>query len=115
MFEACAELKAWGHPGGEGNRIILKSDGESGLCAVRDAIGRLHGGRVMTETSARGESQSNGGAEQNVLVVSEFIRVLKLQIEERTGLNLGVENDIYHWIVRWAPMLPSRFAVWGGR
>ena len=24
VFEACAELKAWGHPGGEGNRIILK-------------------------------------------------------------------------------------------
>ena len=111
ILDACAEIKAWGHPGGEGNRIILKSDGESGLCALRDAIGKFHGGIVITETSARGESQSNGAAEQNVLVVSEFIRVLKLQIDERTGLTIGADHTIYPWIVRWAPMLSSRFAV----
>ena len=95
ILEACAELKAWGHLGGEGSRIILKSDGEPALCALRDAIGRFHGGVVITETSARGESQSNGVAEQNVSIVSEFIRVLKLQIDEKTGLSIGVDHAIY--------------------
>ena len=30
-----------------------------------------------------------GVAEQNVSIVSEFIRVLKLQIDEKTGLHWG--------------------------
>eukprot|EP00973_Karenia_brevis_P001395 189132-Karenia_brevis.AAC.1 len=32
------ELKAWGHPGGGENAIILKSDGEPALVAVREAL-----------------------------------------------------------------------------
>ena len=40
-----AELRTWGHQGGEGGKIILKCDGESSIVALRDAIARLHGGR----------------------------------------------------------------------
>ena len=31
------ELKSWGHPGGARNALILKSDGEPPLVAVREA------------------------------------------------------------------------------
>ena len=44
-------------------------------------------------------------------MVSEFIRTMKLQIEERTGINIRTNDDIYHWMVRWAPMLSSRFVI----
>ena len=40
------ELKAWGHPGGGQNPLILKSDGEPAIVAVREALARCHGGRV---------------------------------------------------------------------
>ena len=30
------ELKSWGHPGGGANAIILKSDGEPAIVAVRE-------------------------------------------------------------------------------
>ena len=40
------ELKAWGHPGGAQNELIIKSDGEPAIVAVREALARCHGGQV---------------------------------------------------------------------
>ena len=37
-------LKSWGHPGGARNAIILNSDGEPAIVAVREALARCHGG-----------------------------------------------------------------------
>ena len=37
------ELKSWGYPGGGRNAIILKSDGEPAIVAVREALARCHG------------------------------------------------------------------------
>ena len=57
------ELKSWRHAGGTGGKIIFKCDGESAMVALRDAVAKFHGGIVIPETSAKGESQSNGAAE----------------------------------------------------
>ena len=37
------ELKVWGRPGGAAGNIILKSDGEPAMLAVRDALAKYHG------------------------------------------------------------------------
>ena len=63
------ELKSWGHLCGG-----VKSDGEWPIRALKEAVGKYHGGMVMMEVSARGESQSNGKCEQAVQVVAEFAR-----------------------------------------
>ena len=47
------ELKSWGHPGGARNAIILKSDGEPAIVAVREALARCHGGRVTPQQPSR--------------------------------------------------------------
>ena len=74
-----------GHPGGAGNKIVLKSDGEFAMQSLKAAVGKYHGGIIIPEVSARGESQSNGAAEQAAQVVAEFVRVLKVQIEHKVG------------------------------
>ena len=53
------EIKTWGHMGGEGGKVILKCDGEPAMKAVRDALGRYHGGVIIPEEPAVNESQSN--------------------------------------------------------
>ena len=106
-----AELKSWGHQGGEGGRIILKSDGEKSIKALRDAVGRYLGGEVITEESAKGESQSNGRVEEAGKTVRGFARVLKEQIEDKAKVKLGPEMAVIQWIIRWAAMLTSRFLV----
>ena len=43
------ELKSWGYPGGDGNRMIVRSDGERSIVAVREALSRYHGGQITPE------------------------------------------------------------------
>ena len=105
------ELKAWCHLGGEGRRLILKSDGEWPIRALKEAVGKYHGGIVMMEVSARGESQSNGKCERAVQVVAEFVRVLKEQLEQRCKIQVVRSDNITHWMVRWAAMMLSKYQV----
>ena len=66
------ELKAWGHPGGSvDNQLIMKCDNETSIMAVRDALARFHGGRVVPERPPKGESQSNGAVEEAGKTVRE--------------------------------------------
>ena len=58
------ELKTWGHAGGTAGHVIIKTDGERSIVAVRDALARFVGGRVVVEVPPRGESQSNGAIEE---------------------------------------------------
>ena len=37
------EMKVWGHQGGSGGKLIIKSDGEASIKALSRAIGRFHG------------------------------------------------------------------------
>ena len=62
--DVSTELKVWGHAGGEGGSLILKSDSENAIIAVRNATGKFHGGRIIPEAPAKGESASNGAFEE---------------------------------------------------
>ena len=79
------ELKSWGHPGGAGNRIILKSDGEPAIVTGREALARCHGGRVTPEQPPRGEHQANGLAEVTGRHIRDQARVMKLYFQRRIG------------------------------
>ena len=79
---------------------------EWSINALKDALGRYHGGIIIPEVSACGESQSNGCCEQAVQVVEEFIRVLQEQVEQKAEVKLNIENNICHWMVRWAVVVP---------
>ena len=65
---------------------MLKSDGEPAIVQLRDAVARYVGGRVVPEDTPRGESQSNGTVEEAGKTVREYTRVLKEQVEDRTGV-----------------------------
>ena len=43
------ELKSWGRPGGSNSRLIMKSDSEKPMVALREALARRHGGMVTPE------------------------------------------------------------------
>ena len=105
------ELKAWGHPGGQGTELILKSDGEPSIKAVRDALARYHGGRITPEVPPPGESQANGRAEEAGKTVRGYVRVFKDAIEYKTNTKIPTDAAILQWLVRWAAMVVSRFRV----
>ena len=78
------ELKSWGHPGGQDGHIILKCDGERAIRAVRDALGKYHGGQVVPEHPAKGESSANGAVEQAGQAVRGLLRTCRMQTEMPT-------------------------------
>ena len=109
--DVSAELKVWGHPGGTGGHIIIKSDGERAIVAVREAVSKFHGGKVVPEAPARGESQSNGAIEEAGKTIREYVRVLKDQIETNAKIKLSESDNVVQWMVRWSAMMWSRYAV----
>ena len=102
------ELDEWGH---RGQDLILKSDQEPSIEAVKKAVAALRVGRTIPESSARGESQSNGRAEDAGRRVREYARVLKEQMEDKMQGVLDAEDDIMQWLVRWAAMMMNRCRV----
>ena len=105
------ELKMWGYPGGPQDKLILKTDGEPAVMALRDQLARAHGGMTMVETSAKEEHQSNGIAEESVRTVRGLVLTLKSQLEQKTGKTIVSEQCITQWMMRWSAMLLSRYQV----
>ena len=105
------ELKSWGHAGGEGGHILIKTDGERSILAVRDALAQYHGGKVVPETPPRGESQSNGAIEEAGKTVREYARVLKEHVEDKAQIQLASTDVLVMWMIRWSAMLLSRYSV----
>ena len=89
-----AELKSWGHPGGAGNKLILKSDGENAIVALRESVAKLHGGNITPEQPPKGEHASNGTVEEAGRTVRDMARVLKVQIETKSLKSL-VDHTYY--------------------
>ena len=89
----------------------MKCDGERPIKKVRDSLARYHGGQVVLESPAKGESQSNGVVEQAGQLVEEFVVVWKEHIEAKTGISIATQDNIVSWIARWAAMGSSRYLV----
>ena len=66
---------------------------------------------MIPEDPARGESASNGKVEEAGKTVREFVKLMKLQIEEEAKCELNENDEIMQWIIRWAAMLVSRFVI----
>ena len=79
--------------------------------AVRDAVARYHGGKVVPEGPPKGESQSNGAVEEAGKTVREFVRVLKEHLEYYANMQLKCDDVITLWMIRWSAMLCSRYLV----
>ena len=105
------EMKVWGHAGGLGGKVIMKSDGEEAIRKLRDTGAKFHGGKVIPEGPAKGESQSNGVVEEAGKTIREFTRALKEQTEDKAGIKLECEDVVVLWMVRWAAMMCSRYLV----
>ena len=105
------ELKSWGHAGGDGGELILKSDGEPSIRALRDALGRYHGGKVTPELPPPGESQSNGRVEEAGKTLRGYIKVFMDMLEEKVNQKLPTDAVVLQWLVRWVAMLHSRFRL----
>ena len=106
-----AVLKSWGHPGGIGSELIMKSDGEPALRARKEAVMKFHGGIMIPEYPAKGEKAENGFIEEAGKTVREYFCTFLSQIEDGVDDKIPLDATIIPWIVRWAAICHSRYAV----
>ena len=54
------EFKSCGHIGGTAGNIVVKTDGEASIVALRNALARYHGGAVTPRSPLRGRARPMG-------------------------------------------------------
>ena len=104
-------LKSWGHAGGKGGELIIKTDGEAALIAVRTAVMEYHGGVVIPENPANNKKAENGLIEEAGKTIRGYVCTFISQIEEGIDEKLPLDANIILWVVRWAAICYSRYAV----
>ena len=101
------EMKSWGHQGGDGGHIILKSDGERSIVASRTAFAKFHRGEGSCPRTRRAERASRTGQSRRPARLSES----REHVQDKAEVEPGAPDVIVLWMVRWAAMMVSRFLV----
>ena len=105
------ELNSWGRTGGTAGNIVVKTDGEASIVALRNALARYHGGTVTPEVPPTGESQAHGSADDNGRRMRNLIKVYLDQLGDKAKIKLQSTDPILLWLIRWVAMAYSRFKV----
>ena len=101
------EMEEWGY----GNKkVVLVSDGESSMIAVKNAMIALREPETIPEETPVGEPDANL-AEGMVRRVREQARSIISQMESGAGGKINKDADIMQWAIRWAADLITNYQV----
>ena len=89
----------------------MKSDGEASILAVKEAVMKYHGGKMMPEMPAKKEKPEDGLIEEAGKTIREYFCAFISQVEEGIGHTLATGCNLHLWAVRWAAICYSRCAV----
>lgn len=109
--DVSSSLKSWGHTGGREGELIMKSDGEPVLVALKDAVMQYHGGINIPEYPAKGKKAEHGLIEEAGETVREYACTFISQIEAGAKGTPPLNSNLHLWLVRWAAVCYSRYAV----
>ena len=92
-------------------RLVLKSDGEPAVQALKEAVKAERHEEIVLESSPVGESQSNGGAECAVQLVQGQFRAMKDSLEARIGTRIAEDSPVVPWLIMHAARTMNRYSV----
>ena len=91
------EIRRLGYP-----KVILKSDQEPAIKSHKEAVMDIDVSEIIPEDSPAYEHQSNGTIENAVQRVGGQVRTMKVALENRYRVNIGVDHHILPWLIRYA-------------
>ena len=95
-----------------GNRdIILKSDGENAIRELQEKVRRRRADATVLENPPVGDSQANGFIENANGIIKTQVREMKDALDTRLGEKLPPDSPVITWLVQYAAVLWSRYAV----
>ena len=92
-------------------RVLIRTDGEPALVALRDAIvAALPDGATPVKTPVA-ESASNGGVEGGVRIFKGLLRVHLAALERRIGAKFPSNHPVLTWLVEHVGDVISKYMV----
>ena len=91
------------------NKLVLKSDQEPAIIALKAAVKRENINNIILEESPVADSQGNGMVERAVQEVQGQVRTLKDALETRYGIKVLGGHTCLPWLVSHAGNLISRY------
>ena len=92
-------------------RVILKSDGESPIKALKEAVKNSVDFSLGVEVSPVGDSRANGEIERAIKTVQGQIRTLKSALDEHYKTEFNEDHVLLPWLVAYAASLTSKFTI----
>ena len=92
-------------------RVILKSDGESSIKALKDAVKNSSEFNMGVEVSPVGDSKANGEVERAIKTVQGQVRTLKSALDEHYKTNFNENHVLLPWLISYAASLISKFTI----
>ena len=93
------------------NRLILKSDNEPSIKALKAQVKGASKMDVTLEESKTGDHQSNGLAEVAVRETKRQCRSMKSSLQEKLNCEIDEMHPLLIWIARHSNFLMSRYRV----
>ena len=105
------DLRNMGHY----DKVVIITDQEVSIMDLLRGVAKERGAsNTILETPPRSDSKANGEAENAVQSVEHMIRTLMIDLEERCGEKLSVDEAFFAWLVEHACDLINRFKVRAG-
>ena len=86
---------------GHSSSVVLRSDGEPALVDLLGQVALQRQGVTVIEHAVK-DSKSNGFIERGIQSLEEMVRVYKLDIEKRIGMQVKVSSNVFAWMVEYA-------------
>ena len=90
-------------------RVILKSDGESSIKALKDAVKNSVDLNLGVEVSPVGDSRANGEIERAIKTVQGQVRTLKSALDEHYKTEFNEDHVLLPRLIAYAASLISKF------
>ena len=90
-------------------RVVLRSDSEPAILAVRTEGTAMWDGEVVPEHAVRDEKQSNGEIERAVQTMAGLARTLKDALETQSGTRLDARHPVCSWLIEYVGVLHNLF------
>ena len=93
--------------------MVLRCDQESSVDKVLDSV-KIHRAattQTAVEKSPKGDSQSNGLAEQANQQIEGQVRTMMNALESKLGGKIDADLDVVPWLISHAGLLINRFQV----
>ena len=92
-------------------KVLLRSDNENSIVALRKMIIKLCDAEVIDEDSIKGESQTNGLAEVGVKIIEGIVRTLKIDLEKNMKKAVDNKSVALAWLVEHSCVVYNRCTV----